>query len=481
MKNNWYIYERGGALFSTLDAHFRALVNPPRNKNYHLLPYFWCAFRGKHLYWAYGTPEFYDLGKTWTRQWIKQGVNSPFFVAERKFYEEARKYAFDIFNQPLPSSVPELIKIFRKLSYFTSQHTLILGFVLDAFDEVFPEIYIKDLTKMDYGRVVKDFSAMADLSRPAYRSVVGEYQLAILKLAMGRKRVSEAQLQKFYREYFWLSLGWAGTGEKTKSAIIRDLDRLSKKSPIELKREIKGLQNYASSIGAQRQKISKQYKIPPAKIKPYFDIIDYCTLLHDRRKELQMRYMFLLAKIRAHIAKKRHLPISKMHWMTDKEVEKLLVTGEIPKAAIKQRKLGHSMMIEPGKSKETVGKEAVAIMDRLTTIKLGDTQTVTGTPASSGHAIGKAVVTSNPVEAIKHLKRGNILVTSMTTPDFVPAMRKAAAIITDEGGITSHAAIISRELGIPCVIGTKIGTKIFKTGDIIEVDADKGIVTKLKK
>jgi len=68
----------------------------------------------------------------------------------------------------------------------------------------------------------------------------------------------------------------------------------------------------------------------------------------------------------------------------------------------------------------------------------------------------------------------------MTQPEFLPAMKKASAIITDEGGLTCHAAIISRELGIPCIIGTKIATKVFKDGDIVEVDATRGIVTMLE-
>jgi pyruvate,water dikinase len=68
----------------------------------------------------------------------------------------------------------------------------------------------------------------------------------------------------------------------------------------------------------------------------------------------------------------------------------------------------------------------------------------------------------------------------MTTPDFVPAMRKAVAIITDEGGITCHAAIVSRELGKPCIIGTKIATKALKDGDVVEVDADNGVVRIIK-
>jgi pyruvate,water dikinase len=64
----------------------------------------------------------------------------------------------------------------------------------------------------------------------------------------------------------------------------------------------------------------------------------------------------------------------------------------------------------------------------------------------------------------------------MTRPEYMPAILKAAAIIADEGGITCHAAIVSRELGIPCIVGTKIATQALKDGDLVEVDADKGIV-----
>jgi pyruvate,water dikinase len=86
----------------------------------------------------------------------------------------------------------------------------------------------------------------------------------------------------------------------------------------------------------------------------------------------------------------------------------------------------------------------------------------------------------NP-DRITHIPNNFILVTGMTHPDFLPLMKKSRAIITEVGGITSHAAIISRELGIPCVIGTKIATKVLKDGDLVEVDADKGIVKILKK
>ena len=74
------------------------------------------------------------------------------------------------------------------------------------------------------------------------------------------------------------------------------------------------------------------------------------------------------------------------------------------------------------------------------------------------------------------VENGDILVTRLTTPDFVVAMKKAAAIVTDLGGITSHAAVTSRELKIPCIVGTKNATRILKRGEMVEVDADQGIV-----
>ena len=102
-----------------------------------------------------------------------------------------------------------------------------------------------------------------------------------------------------------------------------------------------------------------------------------------------------------------------------------------------------------------------------------------GMAVSAGHAIGKAIIIHSITE-IGRVMNGDILVASSTMPAFVPAMEKAAAIVTNEGGLLSHAAIVSREFGKPCIVGTKIATKVFKDGDMLEVDANKGIVRKIK-
>jgi pyruvate, water dikinase len=93
-----------------------------------------------------------------------------------------------------------------------------------------------------------------------------------------------------------------------------------------------------------------------------------------------------------------------------------------------------------------------------------------------GYGIGKATVVLNPDDANRDMKKGDILVTGMTDPDFVPFMKMASAIVTDKGGITSHAAIVSRELNIPCVVGTETATQVMKTGKEYTVDSRNGVI-----
>jgi pyruvate,water dikinase len=98
-----------------------------------------------------------------------------------------------------------------------------------------------------------------------------------------------------------------------------------------------------------------------------------------------------------------------------------------------------------------------------------------GQGAAPGIASGRVVVIRD-VKDTGRVKEGDILVTKMTSPDMVPAMRKVAAIITDEGGLTCHAAIVSRELGTPAVVGTKTATHILTNGQLITVDGEKGLI-----
>ena len=105
---------------------------------------------------------------------------------------------------------------------------------------------------------------------------------------------------------------------------------------------------------------------------------------------------------------------------------------------------------------------------------------LTGQVAYKGTYIGKVSMVLTKEDA-NNFKEGNVLVASQTTPDFIHAIKKAGAIVADEGGIISHASISAREFKIPCIIGTKIATQVLKDGDMVEVDADRGVVRILER
>ena len=151
----------------------------------------------------------------------------------------------------------------------------------------------------------------------------------------------------------------------------------------------------------------------------------------------------------------------------------------IPIAEVKRRKEGFLLFEKDGRY---VCLSADAVKPELK--KLGvfravekKAASVKGVVGSRGHACGVAKIVRNVADLDK-VKTGDVMVAITTHPDFVPAMPRACAIVTDEGGITSHAAIVSREFGIPCVVGTKTATKAFKDGDRVVVDAEKGFVKK---
>jgi len=112
-------------------------------------------------------------------------------------------------------------------------------------------------------------------------------------------------------------------------------------------------------------------------------------------------------------------------------------------------------------------------------IKAGGRE-IKGDVAYQGIARGIVKICNSP-EDLKKFNSGDVLVSFATNPTLIMAMQKSVAIITDSGGITCHAAIVSRELMIPCVIGTKIATKVLKDGDLVEVDANKGVVKMIKR
>lgn len=120
----------------------------------------------------------------------------------------------------------------------------------------------------------------------------------------------------------------------------------------------------------------------------------------------------------------------------------------------------------------------VVVCDSIFKPTAEDKKECIGQVAWGGKVMGIVKIVQR-IEELEKVKEGDVLVTNMTIPAYISAMKKAVAFVTNEGGITCHAAIIAREMKKPCIIGTKIATQIFKDGDVVEVDANNGLVKKL--
>jgi len=168
-------------------------------------------------------------------------------------------------------------------------------------------------------------------------------------------------------------------------------------------------------------------------------------------------------------------------WLSDQEILKGLENATIPsKDELKARERGFGLTEGFADDEIIITGEKLEHLKRILIPTVDTTvQEFVGTVGSKGLVIGKAFVAFTPQEAAP-MQKGSVLVVPQTTPDYVVVMKKAKAIVTDEGGMTCHAAVVSRELGVPCVVGTKVATRVLKTGDLIEVDAHSGIIRRIR-
>lgn len=191
----------------------------------------------------------------------------------------------------------------------------------------------------------------------------------------------------------------------------------------------------------------------------------------------------MLRKIVYQISKIMEIPAYDLLVCTPDELYSWFVLGkELTNKEILDRRKAYLFVLDGKKIKSAYSDKAISLKQKLIPDKdFSKTKMVEGKSAYPGIIKGKVFVfnwgSKDFNKQIANMPEGAVLVAGQTRPSLMPAIRKASAIVTDEGGITSHAAIVSRELKIPCVIGTEYATKIFKTGDLVEVNANKGIAS----
>ncbi|EKD94244.1 MAG: Pyruvate, water dikinase [uncultured bacterium] len=182
-----------------------------------------------------------------------------------------------------------------------------------------------------------------------------------------------------------------------------------------------------------------------------------------------------------HVSREYNISSKKLLFYLPNEFFRLLLNGEKVKEQILDKRIKYYVLwLKNGQIKLYTDKTAHKIEEtQLPLEKNIKIKEINGVVACKGKVIGKVRIV-NTQSQLEKMQIGEVLISVMTTPRLLPAVKKAIAIITDEGGITCHAAIVSREFGIPCIIGTKNATKIFKNGDLVEVDATSGTVKIVK-
>ncbi|MFC1649000.1 PEP-utilizing enzyme [Nanoarchaeota archaeon] len=219
-------------------------------------------------------------------------------------------------------------------------------------------------------------------------------------------------------------------------------------------------------------------KVPvPDEISHLVTGLQVAIYTRNRMKELSQQIWYYFESLGKSMAKDFDLGRDDFFQLIAEEVIESYEKGKVT-VSREEIKARHECFVQGYLDDKLVlltGKEAKDLVKFFEPKAKGDK--VSGTCACKGNVQGTVKVILSMDDFVK-FNKGDILVTRMTTPDFVVIMGKAAAIVTDEGGLSCHAAIVSRELGVPCVIGTKTASKTFKDGDVVEVDADSGIVKK---
>jgi phosphohistidine swiveling domain-containing protein len=290
--------------------------------------------------------------------------------------------------------------------------------------------------------------------------------------------------EKHIKKYEWVNTEYVSGGWTREKWV--DLFRqaiVAEQSPGDKLKEL--LDNF-SDLNKKRQDVLNELK-PPKDVMHAINSLSELIAQRDWTKGYFTKALLSYNNLLDEIAERAGATRNDLLYCSYPEIDEYFRSGKIVSAEeiTDRQKNGFAIVIKDGKMEIVSGKKNIEALIQTENIgepfeKYVNISEFKGLVASKGKIKGVARVLED-ASAISEFQKGEILVTYMTTIEFIPAFRKASAVVTDEGGMSCHAAIISREFGLPCIVGTKVATRVVQTGDDIEVDAEKGIVRILEK
>lgn len=320
----------------------------------------------------------------------------------------------------------------------------------------------------------QDFnSSFPKLLTPRYLSFVEEENVRrekLLNILKKGKTIPNKTLEKHANNFFYIHNNYA-------KGVRLSVDDFNKIIHDELEKNIEPAKDTRKQRLKEKQKLIKQYKLSSWH-KTLLYIMDEFFYIQDTRKKYVLISNYYQFNFLKEAERRSEIPFKLLQYSIYPEYHSIL-TKKVDTSIFEKRRKICCCIHTQDAYKITDGTDAQYALDFFQE-GIEERIEIKGMIASVGIARGR-VKKILKIHDMANIEKGDILVSSMTRPEMVPAMKYAAAIITDEGGVTSHAAIVSRELGIPCIIGTKIATQILKDGDIVEVDANKGFVRIMNK
>jgi phosphohistidine swiveling domain-containing protein len=268
------------------------------------------------------------------------------------------------------------------------------------------------------------------------------------------------------QEFAYAKSNFDGYVEYTIDDVLKAAEAARNFSKKEQRQSVKIKKSILKKLGATEQE------------KNIFSLFGYCQYNRDERMSYEQRLFVLIDRVLSELSKRFLIDVATLKYSFSEELTVEKLRDEKFRQMLKERqKNGLLVYWKDGKIGEYLLGQAGSILFDGVQVDSIQGDKVKGQVAFKGKVKGVVRIINNPKENVPD--EPFVLVTSMTSPDFIQFLRKCVAVVTDEGGITCHAAILSRELKKPCIIGTKIATQVLHDGDLVEVDADNGVVRKL--
>lgn len=337
----------------------------------------------------------------------------------------------------------------------------------------------KELLNEQINIADKDFEA---LITPAAQTFVNQLDrsLVMARVAVAQGASIDKEAIKLSNDYGWVPFGYDGPVFWGSQYFVR-LIKKDKFGLSALRNKLRIIDEKEQKEIAQVKALKQKHQLTDKQLR-LIEIMHHLTLWTDERKKLEFQLHYFYSRIINQLGRQFGATYKQLKYLfveelsdLEKNRDKLFALAEwrINNALAYKTKTGI-------KGKFMSQKELSKLLLELSDAK--QTNEIKGMVASRGKQDkyrGKVRIVLNSIDS-KKIAKGDFLVTAMTTPDFIHGMKKALGYITDEGGVTSHAAIVARELDKPCIIGTKNATKVLHDGDMVEIDMKTGVVKILK-